>query len=99
MKEPEEKLKEKILLEEEIVRLSKLVVQKVKESREVRDRLEVALLENEKRRVELEERVKKRTEELQQKVEELEKFQKLAVGREIKMIELKEEIKKLKGRE
>ena len=99
MKESEEKLKENNFLKEEIIRLSKLVVQKVKESREIRGRLEKALLENEKRRMELEERVKERTKELQQKVEELEKFQKLAVGREIKMIELKEEIKKIKGRE
>lgn len=30
------------------------------------------------------------------KKEELEKFQKLAVGRELKMIEIKKEIKKLK---
>lgn len=44
----------------------------------------------------LEERVKERTQQLQEKVEELEKFRKLAVGRELKMIELKEEIEKLK---
>jgi len=45
---------------------------------------------------EMEEKVKEKTKELQEKVEELERFQKLAVGRELKMIELKEEIKKLK---
>lgn len=45
---------------------------------------------------EMEEKVKERTRELNEKVEELEKFQKLAVGRELKMIELKEEINKLK---
>ena len=44
----------------------------------------------------LEEKVKARTEELQRKVEELEKFHKLTVGREKKMINLKEENKKLK---
>jgi hypothetical protein len=51
----------------------------------------------------LEEKVKERTKELQEKtielqerVAELEKFHKLTVGRELKMIELKEEIKKLK---
>jgi len=44
----------------------------------------------------LDEEVRNRTEELQEKVEELEKFQKLTVGRELKMIELKEENKKLK---
>jgi len=44
----------------------------------------------------LEEQVKERTKELQNKVGELERFSRLAVGRELKMIELKEEIKKLK---
>ncbi len=50
----------------------------------------------------LEERVKERTkalqesqEELQKKVEELEKFHQLAVGRELKMLEMKREIEKL----
>ncbi len=42
----------------------------------------------------LEEQVKDRTKELQEKVNELEKFHKLAVGRELKMIELKKEIKR-----
>ena len=36
------------------------------------------------------------TKDLQNKLDELERFNKLAVGREFKMIELKEEIKKLK---
>jgi hypothetical protein len=51
----------------------------------------------------LEEKVKERTKELQEKtielqkrVVELEEFHKLTVGREIKMIELKEEIERLK---
>jgi len=43
----------------------------------------------------LDEQVKQRTKELQEKLEELEKFHKLTVGRELKMIDLKEEIKKL----
>jgi len=42
---------------------------------------------------ELENRVKKRTKELQEKVQELERFQKLAVGRELKMIELKKALR------
>jgi len=46
--------------------------------------------------VALDQRVKERTRELQEKMEELGKFNKLAVGRELKMIELKEEIQKLK---
>lgn len=44
----------------------------------------------------LDEQVKERTKELQEKLEELKKFQKLTVGRELKMIELKKEIKELK---
>ena len=44
----------------------------------------------------LEEQVKERTKELQEKIGELERFSRLAVGRELKMIELKKEIKKLK---
>jgi methyl-accepting chemotaxis protein len=56
----------------------------------------------EKAKANLEAKVEERTEKLQEKVEELEKFQKLAVGRELKMIELKEKIKeiekKLQGR-
>ena len=43
----------------------------------------------------LEVQVRERTKELQEKIEELERFNKLAVGRELKMVELKEEIKKL----
>jgi len=45
----------------------------------------------------LEEEVKKRTEELSQKLEELEKFQRVAVGRELKMVELKKQISSLGG--
>ena len=44
----------------------------------------------------LEKKVKKRTKELQERVEELERFHKLTVGRELKMVELKEEIENLK---
>jgi len=51
-----------------------------------------------KAKTELEKKVKERTRKLQEKVEELEKFQKFAVGRELKMIALKEEIEKLKKR-
>jgi HAMP domain-containing protein len=44
----------------------------------------------------LDKQVKQRTKELREKVEELERFQKLAVGRELKMVELKKEINLLK---
>lgn len=44
----------------------------------------------------LEVKVQERTQELQKRVDELEKFHKLTVGRELKMTELKKEIGKLK---
>ena len=43
-----------------------------------------------------EEIIAERTKELRERIEELEKFHRLTVGRELKMVELKEEIKKLK---
>jgi methyl-accepting chemotaxis protein len=44
----------------------------------------------------LDEKVKEKTKELRKRLEELERFQRLTVGRELKMIELKKEIKKIK---
>lgn len=44
----------------------------------------------------LEEKVQKRTKDLQKKLKELERFKKLTVGRELRMVELKKEIKELK---
>ena len=44
----------------------------------------------------LKEKVRGRTKQLQERIEELEKFQKVTVGREIKMVELKEEVSRLK---
>lgn len=44
----------------------------------------------------LENQVEERTKEFKEKVKELERFNKLAVGRELKMISLKEELKKFK---
>jgi len=45
----------------------------------------------------LEEQVAERTSSLREKIEELERFNRLTVGRELKMIELKEEIKRLES--
>ena len=45
----------------------------------------------------LEQKVKERTSELREKLLELERFNKIAVGRELKMVELKQEIKRLRG--
>jgi len=44
----------------------------------------------------LEKKVKDRTKELQERIDELERFHDLTVGRELKMLELKKEIKRLK---
>lgn len=45
----------------------------------------------------LDEQVQKRTEELEDKMKDLKRFQELSVDRELKMVELKEEIKKIKN--
>ena len=47
---------------------------------------------------ELEQKIEERTKQLKAKIEELERFNKLAVGRELKMIELKKKIKELENR-
>ena len=59
-------------------------------------RIKARTRELESQAANLENEVQARTKELQEKIKELEKFNKLSVGRELKMIELKEEIKKLK---
>lgn len=43
----------------------------------------------------LEKKVEERTKELQKRIEELEKFHKLTIGRELKMVELKKKIREL----
>jgi C4-dicarboxylate-specific signal transduction histidine kinase len=45
----------------------------------------------------LELEVQERTKDLKEKINELEKFHKLAIGRELKMIELKKRIKELES--
>lgn len=45
----------------------------------------------------LEQAIMDRTKEMKEKMEELEKFKKLTVGRELKMVELKKEIERLKA--
>lgn len=44
---------------------------------------------------ELEEKVEHRTKQLEEKIHEMERFNKVAVGRELKMVELKQEVKRL----
>jgi len=65
-----------------------------KEVLEIKVKARTQELEQEK--VSLEQRVRERTKALQNKINELEKFQNLSVGRELKMVELKEETELLK---
>jgi len=74
--------KSKVALEEERATLKIKVVARTKELKELTERQG--------------ETIEERTKEIKERVEELERFHKLAVGRELKMIELKEEIKGLK---
>lgn len=53
--------------------------------------------ELERLKANLEQTVMERTKEMKEKMDELEKFKKLTVGRELKMIELKKEIERLKA--
>jgi nitrate/nitrite-specific signal transduction histidine kinase len=54
--------------------------------------------ELEKKNAELERSVEKRTKELQDKIDVLERLNKLSIGRELKMIELKDRVKDLEKR-
>jgi PAS domain S-box-containing protein len=45
----------------------------------------------------LEQKVEERTKQLREKIDELERFNQLAVGRELKMVELKQEIENLRS--
>lgn len=70
---------------------------KLKESQSVLEiQVKARTRELEEERKGLEIRVKERTKELQEKLDELERFRKLTTGRELKMIELKKEIERLK---
>ncbi|PJC68657.1 hypothetical protein CO015_03250 [candidate division WWE3 bacterium CG_4_8_14_3_um_filter_42_11] len=89
---------------EELRELNQKLEEKVGErTRELEDAKAVLEVKIEARTRELRElaeglegEVERRTKEVYERMKELEKFQRLTIGREFKMVELKEEIKKLK---
>lgn len=87
-------------LDKEIIDLSKSLNVAADEIYNVRNTLKIQVaaktrvIEDEK--ISLEQEVERRTKELRKRVSELEKIQKLTVGREIRMIELKKKIDELK---
>jgi len=69
--------------------------EEVKEALEIRVRARTRQLEE--LAASFEEEAKEKTKELLEKIDELERINKLMIGRELKMIELKEEIARLKS--
>ncbi len=78
----------------QLLRKTKNNLEEERESLEGKVKKRTKELENEK--VRLSEKVKERTKDLQSRVDELERFHSLTTDRELRMVELKEEIKKLK---
>lgn len=80
----------------------KNMVEKHREAGEAKEVLEIKIAARTRELEELSrglgKQVGERTKELQAKIEELERFNKLAIGRELKMIALKEKIKELEGK-
>jgi methyl-accepting chemotaxis protein len=72
------------------------IEQLAEEFNKMTEKLKNLISELEEAKGSLEIKVKERTKQLQERVEELEKFHRVTVGRELKMIELKKEIEKLK---
>ncbi len=99
-------IKEKEILEQKVKKRTKELEEAKTSLEEAKTVLEIKVKARTKELEELakglDEKVKERTKELQERVNELERFRKLTVGRELKMMELKKEIKKLekyKGRQ
>jgi len=74
---------------------------RTRELEEAKSSLEVKVkartIELERLKGSLEKQVEERTKEIRQKIDELERIQKVTVGRELRMVGLKKEIKKLEG--
>jgi methyl-accepting chemotaxis protein len=83
--------------------LAKKVGERTADLQKERDNLEQKVMERTSELTvlnhSLEDRVKDRTLELQKKISELSKFNRIAVNRELKMVELKKEIKNLKDQD
>jgi hypothetical protein len=81
------------------IKLEEKVKERTKELEDAKSILEIKVQARTKELKELadnlESQVKKRTQELQERVNELERFHQLTVGRELKMVELKEKIREL----
>jgi LytS/YehU family sensor histidine kinase len=85
---------QKLIEEKEAVKEAKEEIEKLKSALEIKVKARTQELENLTKS--LEKQVKERTKELQKRIDELERFHKLTVGRELRMTELKREIKELK---
>lgn len=96
----EEIAKLNLQLKELTEELDKKVKERTKELEEERASLEIKVQARTKELRELaqslDQKVKERTKELEERIRELEEFHRLTVGRELKMVELKEEIERLK---
>ncbi len=101
LKDAMQELKEsKLILEKKVEERTQELKKAASSLEDSKDVLEIKI---KARTLELEElskgldlQVKEKTRELQEKIKDLEVFQRLSLGRELKMVELKEEIKKLK---
>lgn len=94
LKESHVVLEEKVEKRTEELESAKKELEEAKSILEVRVQARTKELESLTENLEME--VKERTRELRERLEELEKFRKSTVGREMKMIELKDEIRRLK---
>ena len=78
---------------------SQILSQQTQELTQTKNLLQDALIKSDKARAELikaKEKLEKANLELKKKIEELENFYRITIGREVKMVELKKEIKTLK---